>query len=273
MKSFIDDYDKMKDFFAMDKDDFLTSYSYLSEKEYDETLKEFNQSKIQVLPESSFRIELFYDADNNSLTIGNEYSSGITETIKSYDDLENSIHDYLANMQVEVLKVNPTIFNVYEDAWLNNEKQPFENNLLYYQKDDGLFVALDNSTGNCWVEEFDNETQVIDWLTLDQEEYDKKYDNSYKKEDLLYVKRCGDYDMLRDSLTDDDLQKIDKILYDFNQHQFKDEDEVKDYIGEYEKNSFEHAEVLYWYLGLYYGDTKGFINDFITSNKEQDIEL
>ena len=37
--NFIDDKDKMFDFFIMSKDDFLSSYSYLTENEYENTLQ------------------------------------------------------------------------------------------------------------------------------------------------------------------------------------------------------------------------------------------
>ena len=39
---FIDDKEKMKDFFAMSKDSFLSSYSYISEEEYDATVNKLN---------------------------------------------------------------------------------------------------------------------------------------------------------------------------------------------------------------------------------------
>jgi hypothetical protein len=39
MNCFIDDYDKMRDFAILSKDDFLASYSYLTEEEYDATGK------------------------------------------------------------------------------------------------------------------------------------------------------------------------------------------------------------------------------------------
>lgn len=218
MKNFIDDYDKMKDFFAMKKSDFLKSYSYLTEDEYNATLKEFTDGKINK----------------------------------------------------DVIKVNSTVFNVYEDAWLNNKKQPFDYNLLYYQKDDNFFVALDNSTGDCWVEEFDNETQVIDWLTLDYEEYDKKYDNSYKREDLLYISQCVDYSKLKDVLTNEELQEIDEILYDFHQYQFKYGDGKRDIVSDY-KQEYGNASVIDWYEGL--KDTEEFLDEFKIDNKEQNIEL
>jgi len=39
-KSFTDDVDKMKDFYTLSKKEFLQSYSYLTELEYDLTKKE-----------------------------------------------------------------------------------------------------------------------------------------------------------------------------------------------------------------------------------------
>lgn len=39
MHCFIDDYDKMRDFAILSKDDFLASYGYLTEEEYDATSK------------------------------------------------------------------------------------------------------------------------------------------------------------------------------------------------------------------------------------------
>ena len=39
-KSFIDDKEKMRDFYILSKKDFLKSYSYLTELEYDLTVEE-----------------------------------------------------------------------------------------------------------------------------------------------------------------------------------------------------------------------------------------
>ena len=39
-KSFIDDKEKMRDFYILSKQEFLQSYSYLTESEYDLTVKE-----------------------------------------------------------------------------------------------------------------------------------------------------------------------------------------------------------------------------------------
>lgn len=43
--SFIDDEEKMRDFVEMKKEDFLASYSYLTEEEYDATEKEYKEGR------------------------------------------------------------------------------------------------------------------------------------------------------------------------------------------------------------------------------------
>lgn len=42
-KSFLNDYEKMVDFLTMRKDEFLQSYSYITEEEYIVTLKHFTE--------------------------------------------------------------------------------------------------------------------------------------------------------------------------------------------------------------------------------------
>ena len=43
--NFLDDEEKMKDFYELTKEEFLTSYSYLTEEEYDNTAKLVNGNK------------------------------------------------------------------------------------------------------------------------------------------------------------------------------------------------------------------------------------
>lgn len=38
-ETFVDDFEKVYDMLQLSKDDFLNSYSYLSEQEYDDTMK------------------------------------------------------------------------------------------------------------------------------------------------------------------------------------------------------------------------------------------
>lgn len=46
--SFITDKEKMRDFFRLSKRDFLNSYSYLSEKEYDSTFYDLYQNTLKI---------------------------------------------------------------------------------------------------------------------------------------------------------------------------------------------------------------------------------
>lgn len=48
MSSFLRDKEKMEDFYKLSREDFLHSYSYLTEDEYDETLKIFNKLKEEI---------------------------------------------------------------------------------------------------------------------------------------------------------------------------------------------------------------------------------
>ena len=59
--------------------------------------------------------------------------------------------------------VDEKIVNDYLNNWFNNKKQNFNGNKLYCKKNN-KFVAIDNSTGDCWVEEFKSEKEAKDWL-------------------------------------------------------------------------------------------------------------
>lgn len=34
----------------------------------------------------------------------------------------------------------------------------------FYMNDNGVYIGIDNSTGDCWVEEFENKNDCINWL-------------------------------------------------------------------------------------------------------------
>ncbi len=55
------------------------------------------------------------------------------------------------------------ILNKYIDCWSKHEELPIKDDLLYC-KTDNKIIALDNSSGDCWVEEFDNEIDAKKWL-------------------------------------------------------------------------------------------------------------
>ena len=48
------------------------------------------------------------------------------------------------------------------DGWCNGEKTPRGK---WICKDGEKYIGIDNSDGNCWVEEFDTALECIKWLT------------------------------------------------------------------------------------------------------------
>lgn len=59
--------------------------------------------------------------------------------------------------------VDEKIVSEYIDNWTNKKTQSFKGNKLYCQEND-LYVAIDNSSGNCWVEQFKTEKETQNWL-------------------------------------------------------------------------------------------------------------
>lgn len=53
LTSFINDDEKMYDFFCLTKQEFLNSYSYLAEQEYNKTVKELNEETLADLMRSA----------------------------------------------------------------------------------------------------------------------------------------------------------------------------------------------------------------------------
>lgn len=59
--------------------------------------------------------------------------------------------------------VSEQILNKYIDCWSEHKELPIKDDLLYCNTDNKI-IALDNSSGDCWIEEFDNEIDAKKWL-------------------------------------------------------------------------------------------------------------
>lgn len=75
MSNFLSDKEKMEDFYNLSKEDFLHSYSYLTEDEYDETLKIFNKLKeeIKEYDIERERLDLKWEKIQKDITPGLDY--------------------------------------------------------------------------------------------------------------------------------------------------------------------------------------------------------
>lgn len=72
-------------------------------------------------------------------------------------------------------RVDENIVKDYIENWTNKKEQSFKGDKLYC-KDNDVFIGVDNSTNNCWVEEFSSEKDVQDWLLGKDLESDFDYE-------------------------------------------------------------------------------------------------
>jgi hypothetical protein len=84
---FIDDQEKMVDFFKLTKEEFLLSYSYLSEKEYDETKREVEKRnvKIDLFTYSEWFKNKIYVSPNDNIYCLYPFDNGIKLLIMDED--------------------------------------------------------------------------------------------------------------------------------------------------------------------------------------------
>lgn len=64
----------------------------------------------------------------------------------------------------KIHKVKPNVLNYYIDYW-NRHILDDDRELLYgYDDESGSYIGIDNTTDNCWVEEFGSEEDCLNWL-------------------------------------------------------------------------------------------------------------
>lgn len=111
--------------------------------------------------------ELYYDNGYSSV----EVLKGNGESLFCCDNLSEEF--YYDNNRICL--VDEKVVKEYIDNWSNNKEQSFNGDKLYC-KENNKFVAIDNSTGDCWVEEFKTEKEAQDWLLGKDLEEDNDYE-------------------------------------------------------------------------------------------------
>lgn len=111
--------------------------------------------------------ELFYDNSYSSIEVLKRNG----ESLFCCDNLSEEF--YYDNDRICL--VDEKVVKEYIENWNNNKEQSFNGDKLYC-KENNKFVAIDNSTGNCWVEEFESEREAQDWLLGKDLEEDNDYE-------------------------------------------------------------------------------------------------
>lgn len=100
--------------------------------------------------------ELYEDNDLASIMIMNHNESVYCRDNATFETF------YINNDQFS--KVPQTILDEYIDNWMDHKDLPIKEDKMYSNQIGSGYIALDNSTNECYVEEFDTEEQVQKWL-------------------------------------------------------------------------------------------------------------
>lgn len=111
--------------------------------------------------------ELFYDNGYSSVEVLKRNG----ESLFCCDNISEEF--YFDNDRISL--VDEKILKEYIDNYSDNKEQSFDGDKLYC-KGNNKFVAIDNSTGNCWVEEFESEKETQDWLLGKELEENNDYE-------------------------------------------------------------------------------------------------
>ena len=242
MQNFIDDKEKMKDFKNLSKNEFLKSYSYLTEEEYDNTRAIYNSllDKVKSYDETKIKQEELQTKLNK---IENQILNMIPGNIskENFSNLINEIrYDYHAKDNIENIEINMLeafkqnnikLCNIYLNKGVspdkifqyirnvgynnfcldqqeffnkhfkvklitkeefNNLYQKFENKQSFVKeelgkflmKENKIYTAIDNTSGNLYTEDFKDRTLAIRYLN--GEGIDKLRDEECRYEIGIY---------------------------------------------------------------------------------------
>jgi len=157
----------------------ITSYAYnYLNYENDETYSikiwETEELRNQGLPFDY--LKTYYskeDAIDDAMKIMNRFGYAYLEVFKDNDDslvfgTDGVEHTYYneSEYQNKIYKVTHKELAKYVNDWTNKNLNEKHYDLLYCEEN-GKFVAVDNRSGDCFVEEFLTEAQAVFWLDAD----------------------------------------------------------------------------------------------------------
>lgn len=85
---------------------------------------------------------------------------------------DNQSEEFYIN-DLRITKVSHELLTKYVDNWVDKKELPIKEELIYCE-DKNKYIAVDNTSSDCFVEEFDNEKDTLKYLS-----------NEYEKENEL----------------------------------------------------------------------------------------
>lgn len=71
----------------------------------------------------------------------------------------------------KIKKVDRSLISEYIKCWDEGRELPIDDNMIYAQVNN-YFIAIDNTSGECYVEEFETEEDVLNWFNELEDEND-----------------------------------------------------------------------------------------------------
>lgn len=68
------------------------------------------------------------------------------------------------NRKRKIHKVKLNVLNYYIDYWTRNILDDDRELLYSYDDESGKYIGIDNTSNDCWVEEFESEKDCLEWL-------------------------------------------------------------------------------------------------------------
>lgn len=137
------------------------------------TIRIWKTEELRDIGESFNYFETFYnkdDAINEAKMIMSRENYAYLEVLDNKDKLifgtDGINEEYYKKQkyQTKIYKVSPEELKEYIDRWTEKKELNLDYSLLYCQEGNFCYVAVDNSSGECFVEEFEKEAQAIYWL-------------------------------------------------------------------------------------------------------------
>ena len=174
--SFIDDKEKMEDFYKLSKEEFLNSYSYLTEKEYNETLTKIDAKRLITIAEKTLKENEEYEGEYKNYEV--------CYILKDLEEIKDSI--IMASNEEEMIQIDPfddEIIGIMDWA---------------YNIDEDVFEQLQDH--NKIIEYMNMDTHYGIWCNV-EEWYPE--DIEYKKGMQEYLKYCKENGITKEKIEQD----------------------------------------------------------------------